>query len=373
LGGLQALLDALKRDLRPATRVSGGRADDARALAQDLGVDQVVVVSLTSQAGGVRAVATRVAYDGKELSFLDEAVADDGARLADFVSRVAGRELKGGGQGGLRWTSRYTGFTLVGLGVGIAGMGGAFGMAAKNSSDGFKTLHDQPQTNAIWDQRASEGRRYALVADISYIAALALVGTGLYFAITGKNADEESEPQPEIRIEEKKKEPEPARPADKKKPDDAKKPDDKRKAEDDRKAAEDRKRAEDEKKAAEDRKKADEDRKAEEKRKTEDETKISEEKRKAEAEEKKAKKAEDKRKAEDDKKAAEDARFAEEKKKFEEEQKAEQEADKKKADEARRKADEEKRKAEEEKKKAEEKKKKDEKKIQDFDDLRDDK
>jgi hypothetical protein len=367
-GPFQPKVDALKAALSTAAR-----GEKLKALAVELGVDQVLALAVTVQGKEMKVVATRGGADGKERSYLSDTLpvqgeAKPGEAANLFLARVLGTDLKppkgvpGAASESSGWTMRHTGILLIGLGAGVGGGGAGLGWQAQTAADNFKALRDAPQVNPIWRQREQDGRNWALAADLSYAGAAVLAVVGTVLAIVGGGSDEaapEPSRRPAIRVEEKKAEPAKAQPAaateEKKPAADPKKAEEKGAAEDEKKRA-----AEEKQTKAEDEKL----RKAEDKKKAEEDKKAAAEERQKKAEDDKQRRAEEKRKAEEERKADAERR-AEEKRKAEEERKADAErrAEEKKKAEEERKADaerraEEKRKAEDERKAAAEAKKK---------------
>ncbi|MBI5547232.1 MAG: PEGA domain-containing protein, partial [Deltaproteobacteria bacterium] len=355
LGAFLPRLDALRRDLLTRAEPSA-----AGAMARELGVDQILVLVVTNRPQDLRVSATRIGATGAELATAEELLPRDSAKLddaaANLFSRVLAREMAPSRVAhssifGMRWTMRHTGYVLLGAGVGLAGTGGMFGLQAKGSADSFRDLRDLEQANPVWKERESEGRAYALVADLSYLVAALLVAAGTSMVLLDKDGStavaQERRPAilvpgpvektgsaaEELRTPASKEVVGPSESATpvveekKTKPAEAKAG-----SEEPRKAkAEEKRKAEEEKKA-----------------KAGEEKRLAEERRRSEAEE-------------DKRRAAEDARRAEEA----EERRVEEERAKKAAEEKRLA---EQRRAEQEKKKAEEAKKREEY----FDDLRDD-
>lgn len=374
-------------------------------LGKKLGADELLVfVGRKSPAGEqVDVIGLRLdTRDGHNFAYATTTLrmGDDGAAATFAASLLARDEPRAGRdpvshfKGGLSFTpKKIAAFSLFGFGALALGTGIVFGVSALNNANQFRVT---PQVQQVVSANlAGTGRAFSVVADISYLLALASVVTGgiLFFTDRGPvvadssssgGTGSSSSTQSDSRRDD-------AGPSgtggqtrqDERRDDDKKKRDDDRAAEErrkkdeaDRKAEEDRKaKAEEDKKAKADEKKSKKEREEEEKRKKEDERKAKEEEKKKAAEEEKKKKEderkaaeEEKKKKADEKKLSKKEREAEEKRKKEEDEKArrdEEEKAKRAAEEKKQRDADEKKRIEEEKKKADEKKKTD-----DHDDLR---
>jgi len=360
-----------------------GRDAALVALGKKLGADELLVfVSRKSTTGEqVEVIGLRLdTRDGHNFSYSTTTLrmGDDGAAATFAGSLLARDEARAGRdpvthfKGGLSFTpKKIAAFSLFGFGALALGTGIVFGVSALNNANQFRIT---PQVQQVVSANlASTGRAFSVVADISYLLALASVVTGgiLFFTDRGPVVAESSSSggtQPDTRRDSGAGQPrqDDRRDDDRKKRDDDRAAEERRKTEEaDRKAEDDKKaKAEDDKKTKADEKKSKKEREEEERRKKEEE---KEEKRKAAEEEKKKKEDEKKAKAEE-KKMSKKEREAEEKRKKEEEEKArrdEEEKARREAEEKKQRDAEEKKRIEDEKKKADEKKKTD-----DHDDLR---
>ncbi|MGI5861832.1 MAG: PEGA domain-containing protein [Myxococcales bacterium] len=181
-----------------------GRNKVARELAVDLGVDQVLVIGVKAKdKDQLAALAVRVdASDGHEHAYVEEPLPNDEQRfepVADTFLRKAlstdrprgedGKAIATTG-GGFQWRARHTGYVLLGLGAIALGSGIYFGLDANKLNDRYNALQE-PQTSPTYKSLETNGRRSALIADVSYLAALIAGGTGLYLAITGRGIAED--------------------------------------------------------------------------------------------------------------------------------------------------------------------------------------
>ncbi|HCF62215.1 MAG TPA: hypothetical protein DFS52_30020, partial [Myxococcales bacterium] len=91
---------------------------------------------------------------------------------------------------GFQWRARHTGYVLLGLGALALGSGVYFGLDANTLNDRYNTLQE-PQISQTYKTLESDGRRSALIADVSYLAAIIAGGTGLFLAITGRGIAED--------------------------------------------------------------------------------------------------------------------------------------------------------------------------------------
>jgi hypothetical protein len=182
-----------------------GRNRAARELGRELGAAQVLLMAVSSRNRELKVLATRIdVADGHELAYAEERLPDEEARFQAaaeaFLERVLGRDLqrsKATTGGGFEWTSRYTGFALLGLGVGAAVVGSLFGLAARTDANHYKE-RTEVQTAPIYTALESSGRRNALGADISFLGALILGGTGAFLAATGRSPAGADEANPNI-------------------------------------------------------------------------------------------------------------------------------------------------------------------------------
>jgi DNA segregation ATPase FtsK/SpoIIIE-like protein len=418
--GFKKAVTDIKKDPEGVTRDLA-----AQTLGKAAQLDQVLLVLAKKSVAGEKfdLIALRLeTRDQHNAAYKAATVSPtDPEALAAFFDSLTGRDAKRDGKepvhhfkgGGGSDVKTIAGVSLLGLaGVSVA-TGVVFGVLASNNAAAYRTT---PQTRSFDSANlARDGRTFSIVADVSYLVAIAAGATGGVLLLTNKGGSDEaaSEPSPKNakddakRREADKRAAEERRASEERAREDERRREEEKKREEERrnqkssdsKAAEEKKKADEEAKKAEEeaaaKKKADEEaanKKLSKKEQRELEKKKKEEERQAKKEEEQRKKEEEQRKKDEERQRKEDEKkAAEEKKKQEAEEKAangkltkkqreeeekkkkeeEEAAAKKKAEEdaaAARKAEEEKKKAEEEKKKkeAEDKKKKDE----DHDDLR---
>lgn len=84
---------------------------------------------------------------------------------------------------------KTAGYVLLATGVALVAGGVYFGLEASSKADAFKKL---PQTDARAEKLRSDGKTYALVADVGVIAGLASAGAGTWLAFLGGGDGEDS-------------------------------------------------------------------------------------------------------------------------------------------------------------------------------------
>lgn len=138
---------------------------------------------------------------------------------------------------------RTAGYVLLGTGAALVAGGVYFGLQANSKSDDFKKT---PQTDArTADKLRSDGKTFALVADVGVIAGLVSAGLGSWLAFTGGGGGGKGDARPGRETA-----PQPAdKPGTVSEPQG--KPSAKTRAEEERQAREEAKRAEDERRARE--------------------------------------------------------------------------------------------------------------------------
>ena len=88
---------------------------------------------------------------------------------------------------------RTAGYVLIATGVALVAGGVYFGLEASSKADGFKRT---PQTSPRAEQLRSDGKTYALVADVGIIAGLASAGAGTWLAFFSGKGSAKKEPAP---------------------------------------------------------------------------------------------------------------------------------------------------------------------------------
>jgi hypothetical protein len=184
----QAKQEELRRTIQTRERKSMGRV-----LTQELGVDEVLLLGVATKAKELYAVAARISSEGRELSSINETALGEVANLEtsapSFLVKALGSKEKepSSGSSEFHWTMRHTGYLLMALGAGVAIGGGVCGVVAQVNADNFRNSRDVPQKSPVWSGREQTGRQWAAAADISYLTAIALAGTGLALTLLSKN------------------------------------------------------------------------------------------------------------------------------------------------------------------------------------------
>jgi PEGA domain len=357
-----------------------GRDSAGRELARAMGVDQLilVVVKKNAIADQLDLIAVRLdARDGHNWSYnaltvsltkppLLSTIFDQ--LLASDTPRDGKNPVTHYKSGSSFTTPRATlGFALLGLGVGAAVNGAIFGFMASDRASAFRQTRQTDISKSA--QLKAQGQGFAVVADISFIVALASAAAGTVVLVTQPSGGS-SEPAavPAATDDSKRRrDPTPTEPA---KAPDTRRRDDERRAVEAKQKEDERRRADSDAAAA---KKADEERKRVEaeaaaKKAADDEEFARAKKTKKQQEDERKRKEDEKRQRDEEARAAEKKQNDVAAKK--QPDPAAAEAQKKADDEAAKKADDERRKKEEEKRKKEEEDKKKKKKEEDHDDLR---
>ncbi|MFT3710399.1 MAG: PEGA domain-containing protein [Archangium sp.] len=344
--GWKKALSDIKKDPEGVTRDAA-----AQQLGKAAQLDQVFLVLAKKSVAGEKfdLIALRLeTRDQHNLAYKAATVSPtDPEALAGFFDSLTGRDTKREGKeplhhfkgGGGADVKTIAGVSLLGLAGVSAVTGVVFGVMAGNNAAQYKVT---PQTRSFDSANlARDGRTFSVVADVSYLVAIAAGATGGVLLLTNKSGGDDSsaaEASP-------------------------------KNAKDDAKRRETEKRAAEERRASEERAKEDERRREDEKKREEEkrnqkgnDAKAAEDKKKADEEAKKAEEeAAAKKKAEDEananKKLSKKEQAALEKKKKEEERQAKKEEEQRKKDEEKRAKEEERQRKEDEKKAAEEKKK----------------
>ncbi len=169
------------------------RAELGRDLAQELGVDQVLLLGVAGKGDGqLQLSAVRVgAKEGRELGTAEGPVSTDEARFAAGADSLLSRGLGADQQrepdkkvakaegSRFEWKTRYTGYVLAGAGAAALVSGVLFGLSARGAAAEYRERSDA-QTNSVYSRLEASGRRSALVADLSFLAALVAGGAGGY-------------------------------------------------------------------------------------------------------------------------------------------------------------------------------------------------
>ncbi len=88
-----------------------------------------------------------------------------------------------------QWSNRYTGYTMVGAGAVIAGVGLYLGWKTKSINNEIQTLE---ASDPNLEGRKTTGRRYAFAANTCFVASLIIAGIGAYLAIPSRPASKKT-------------------------------------------------------------------------------------------------------------------------------------------------------------------------------------
>jgi hypothetical protein len=181
----QALEQARKDPAGP------GRDQAGRALARLGGVEQVVIAVLPGGPAGQGYLLRVDVSDGHNLGFARakgrELEAFEG-QWSTVLEQDAPRGPRGGpvshhqAAPGPGWSRKHTGYALLGAGAALLAGGVFFGLQAAGQHDTFRTL---AQTDGRVPELGSQGRTYAILADLTVIAGLAAAGGGGYLVFGG--------------------------------------------------------------------------------------------------------------------------------------------------------------------------------------------
>ena len=327
---------------RVANEPKGEDRDKAlRELGTLAGAQQVLalLVRAAPGAGPQDAIALRLEVaDGHSLGYATGPVPSSGEAMDPAIQSLLGKVLEADAprvDGPVSHFAssapsagrRTAGYVLLATGVALVAGGVYFGLEASSKADGFKRT---PQTSPRAEQLRSDGKTYALVADIGIISGLASAGAGTWLAFFSGQGSAKKQPAPSRAPAQPPQPtpeptPAPATPAPQATPEPtpAAKPTAKTRADERRAREEAAAKAE-----AEEKRKRDEAAKAQgnDKRKREEEARLKqEEERKREQEARAKKEEEDKRKREEEEKRKRE----EERRKQEEEQRKREEEKKK--------------------------------------------
>jgi hypothetical protein len=177
-----------------------------RELGSLAGTQQVLALLVRAPGASPRdVIAIRLeASDGHNLGFAAGPVPSSGAvmdtAIQSLLSSVLGADaprvdgkpatnFPSGGGGG----RRTAGFVLLAAGAALLAGGTYFGLEAASKSD---VLSRTPQTDLRSAKLRSDGKTFALLADIGIIAGVASAGTGTWLAFLSGDDGGEPEPQP---------------------------------------------------------------------------------------------------------------------------------------------------------------------------------
>lgn len=185
---------ALEESIRGGSDPEAGWAA-AGALQQALSADQVCVAVHLNDG---RVVVARLDADARRIAGAHEGAASARGAAWQALGRFCGAKapsnlppaqaeaalwpeaFAGRGQGEGLLTRDNVGWGAVGLGAAFAGVGVWFGLDALSAQNDF----DEARSARAADDAADQARRSALIGDLSYGAAAALVATGIYLLLT---------------------------------------------------------------------------------------------------------------------------------------------------------------------------------------------
>ncbi|XXF76599.1 PEGA domain-containing protein [Myxococcaceae bacterium GXIMD 01537] len=213
----------VKAAMDRASRDSEGAGRDAVAveLGQLVGAEQVLMLLARGGSGKQPLEVTALRLEvsdghnaGYATGFVPMGEGQDEAAQAMLDSvvgtdapRVGGKPVTHFGSGGSALSGRTTGFVLMAAGAALLAGGVYFGLEASSRADKFKGL---AQTDPRAEDTRSEGKTFALIADVGMVAGLASAGVGTWMAFfRGKDSGGGSvasaavapEPLPESRPE----------------------------------------------------------------------------------------------------------------------------------------------------------------------------
>ncbi|MFZ5442964.1 MAG: PEGA domain-containing protein, partial [Myxococcota bacterium] len=210
--GWKKAVSDIKKDPEGATRDSA-----AQALGKAARLDQVLLVVAKKSTAGekLELIALRLeTRDGHNAAFHTGVVSPgDPEALATFFDALTGRDAKRDGKdpvhhfkgGGSSSVKTIAGISLVGFGAAALATGTAFGVMALNNAAAWKEI---PQTQVVKAEQArSEGRTFALVADVSFIVgALSAAGGTVLLLTNGTSSSAEPEPEKKAKDDSKRRE-----------------------------------------------------------------------------------------------------------------------------------------------------------------------
>jgi hypothetical protein len=182
----QAVVDRIARDSE-----GPGRDAAARELGQLVNAQQVLLVLARGGAGKemVQVTALRLdVADGHNWGYATGMVPADSDASQALVGGVVGTDTpRAGGPvthfGGSSVARRTTGYVLLATGAALLAGGIYFGLEASSKADSFQRL---AQTDPRGDDIRSQGKTFALIADVGVVAGLASAGVGTWLAFLDK-------------------------------------------------------------------------------------------------------------------------------------------------------------------------------------------
>jgi hypothetical protein len=175
---------------------SKGRDEALKALGTLAGTQQVLALLVRGNpgAGAQDAIALRLeTRDGHNLGYVAGPVTASGEAMEAGVQSLLANVLAGDAprngskpvshfSGGAPNAGRRTaGYVLLATGAALLAGGIYFGLEASSKSDQFK---ETPQTSARGEALKSDGKTFALIADLGVLAGLASAGAGAWLAFS---------------------------------------------------------------------------------------------------------------------------------------------------------------------------------------------
>jgi len=193
---------------RVANEPKGEDRDKAlRELGTLAGAQQVLalLVRAAPGAGPQDAIALRLEVaDGHSLGYATGPVPSSGEAMDPAIQALLGKVLEADAPRADGPVSHFAssapsagrrtaGYVLLATGVALVAGGVYFGLEASSKADGFKRT---PQTSPRAEQLRSDGKTYALVADIGIISGLASAGAGTWLAFFSGKGSAKKQPAP---------------------------------------------------------------------------------------------------------------------------------------------------------------------------------
>jgi hypothetical protein len=175
-----------------------GRDEALKALGTLAGTQQVLALLLrgTPGAGAQDAIALRLeTRDGHNLGYAAGPVTASGEAMEAGVQALLASALRGDApRNGSKPVSHFragapspnrrtAGYVLLATGAALLAGGIYFGLEASSKSDQFK---ETPQTSARGEALKSDGKTFALIADLGILSGLASAGAGAWLAFSHK-------------------------------------------------------------------------------------------------------------------------------------------------------------------------------------------
>lgn len=156
----------------------------AVSLARALSVDQILVLDLSRKGEAFYLQGTRLdATSGKEIFASGMKIlltGEPSKELLVWTKKLLSSQKTNFVAPSWQWSSRHTGYTMLGVGAAVAGAGLYFGLKTNSTNNEIKKLE---ASDPNLESRKTTGRRYAFVANTCFLASIIIAGIGAYFAI----------------------------------------------------------------------------------------------------------------------------------------------------------------------------------------------